>query len=388
MKSGYALEWIDLLISVTLAKEEADWSHLTPDYVETLKQRAAKEKEGIRMMLMRQIFNAREERVLEILIQQYQSSLVRLLDQLDKNKLLLPSLPHMKSLLEELTIVLEDLLAFIELHFTKYYNLDQAVPCTYLRINKKDWKGRLKKVDPDLKKLNNSLSSLLLKVMGSFVNASELTYRQMIYYKDLFSEVSGVFNSTSTDDYLFGRLEDSLIYLNFNHSFFIALLIRKIDDEINVLKNQEDIIEHLISYRNRIENLPVKPGACYNISLPAVTESLLRWISFHVNKPIFKLSNDSIQSMEKKQVNDDKVNLSVSVAMLGLFIRLLTEEEIITTKNQADLIRFFASNFTTPKQDKISSDSLYGSYFKPLPGTIRMMNDCLSRIQHLLNKNF
>lgn len=283
MKSEYALEWLDILISVTLNKKTEAGSQLTPEYAEMLKQKVRNQREEIRFMLMHQIFNVREERMLEILIQQYQSSLVRLIDQLENERRYLSTLEHIKSLTEEIGNVLEDLLSFIELYFTKYYNLEQTVPASYLTINKRGWSGQFKKVKPALEKINTSLGSLLLKIMATYVNASQLTFRQMIYGKDLYQEVIKSVNYISTSNYFFTPLEDALIYLNFNHALFVAMLIQKIEQEIDNLLDQELKNNRLHFYQNELETFPIKPGASYNVSLPAVTASLGQWINFQIN---------------------------------------------------------------------------------------------------------
>ena len=83
MRSEYSLGWLDQLVTVTLGEENGN---LSEQQVEEYKQRAEREKERIRLKLMHQVFSAGEEKKLEVLIPQYQRSLIRLLSVLDKNK--------------------------------------------------------------------------------------------------------------------------------------------------------------------------------------------------------------------------------------------------------------------------------------------------------------
>ena len=113
----------------------------------------------------------------------------------------------------------------------------------------------------------------------------------------------------------------------------------------------------LLFYQHSVEQQPLKPGRILYERLPSVSYSIGTWVEYQLKCLQPEFNNDMIQTMEKQEA--DKVHLSVSVAMLGLFVRLLREEEIIVNNNQAELIRFFAAHFTTTRQSIISAVIVY-----------------------------
>ena len=375
MRSEYSLGWLDQLVTVTLGEENGN---LSEQQVEEYKQRAEREKERIRLKLMHQVFSAGEEKKLEVLIPQYQRSLIRLLSVLDKNKTLSFGL---KSFIKHL---IEELLFFIEHYFIKYFDTEQVVPSSYLKTHKKKWRLWQLEWGVDVEK-EEGLYCLVREVGLWFLSAGELSYRQMAYADDLFRLPGTEAVVSSEEPGLFDPLSQLLIYLNFNHSGFVAYLVRQLKKSLEGEGVQEKRAK-LLFYQHSVEQQPLKPGRILYERLPSVSYSIGTWVEYQLKCLQPEFNNDMIQTMEKQEA--DKVHLSVSVAMLGLFVRLLREEEIIVNNNQAELIRFFAAHFTTTRQSIISADSLYGSFYKPQPGTVRMMRDCLARLQNTLHKKF
>ena len=81
------------------------------------------EKEMIKSYLKQEVFTFQEEKRLELFVQQYQSALIRLANEVFNfnNK----DLPALNALAENYLQAITDLLFFIENYFTRYFNLTQ-----------------------------------------------------------------------------------------------------------------------------------------------------------------------------------------------------------------------------------------------------------------------
>ena len=75
------------------------------------------EKERIRLQIMEEVFNAREERTLELLIDKYQSVFIRLIDQLYTYQQTNKKQQEYKLLSKALYGYLNELLYFLQIHF-------------------------------------------------------------------------------------------------------------------------------------------------------------------------------------------------------------------------------------------------------------------------------
>ena len=388
MKYQYVFEWLDQLISVTLHPENKTNAGLKEDAIMSLKRKVEEEMVNIQSTLKKEIFCIKNERALELRVEQYQTTLIRLLDQVYQQEKNCPIL--LVGLYNTLKETLEHLLHFIEHHFHRYFNQSQRVPLTYWQISKNHLLQQSKKIDA----LYNSGTSdvqtvpIVMRALQPLLNSKDaITYRQKAYLETLFTQVLTL-EVNSSSDKLFTPLQELLIYLNFNHAEIISSLVKQLEDRTSAFPTHEEKTASLHYCMKYIRQLPLKPGFSLFPDLPPVQTFLLEWIEFELD---YLQSQSQLTTMHiptPTDEKDSKIQLSVSVAMLGLFLRLLTEEGIITNKNQSELVRFFATHCTTTRQSEISSDSLYGSYFKPQPGTVRMMKECLLRMQGLLHKKF
>lgn len=380
--SDYALEWFDHLITEILAAREGADAELTGEKIIEYSNRAQQRRERIRLMLTRQLFSLKEERMLEALVGQYQSCLVMLLDRLDgysKEQ----RTPEFRQLIASLSAILQDLLHFIETYFSKYFDMRKPVPRFYLLLQQKAWRQPSKEF-PEKSGEDEMLLASVQRACQFFLGASTLSYQQLQYGKAFFEAVGQPATPQEKEIDAFSPLESSLIYLNFNDALFQAYLIKKIEAMYSGVEEPSEQAQRLQLAYLVFRQIGPKPGFIFNEELPSLQETVKQWVNFQTNK----LNQTMNEPQARVEGEGDKIQLSVSVAMLGLFVRLLAEEKIITTSNQSALIRFFASSFATSKQSSISAESLYGSYFKPQPGTVKMMNECLLRLQQCLRKKF
>lgn len=388
MKYQYVFEWLDQLISVTLHPENKTNAGLKDEAILSLQRKVEEEMVNIQSTLKKEIFCIKNERALELRVAQYQTTLIRLLDQVYQQKKNCPIL--LEGLYNTLKETLEHLLHFIEHHFDRYFSQDQRVPLTYWQISKKHLLQQSKKIGSlyHTGTIDVQIVPIVMRALQPLLNSKDaITYRQKAYLETLFTQILTL-EVNSSSDKLFTPLHELLLYLNFNHAEIVSFLVKGLEDSTSTIATHEEKRAKLHYTMQYIRQLPLKPGFSLFPDLPSVQTFLLEWIEFELDYLESQSQPTTMHIPTPTDEKDSKIQLSVSVAMLGLFLRLLTEEGIITNKNQSGLVRFFATHCTTTRQNEISSDSLYGSYFKPQPGTVRMMKECLLRMQGLLHKKF
>ena len=85
MCGKYILEWLDSLITVSLNPVKTDCATVTDDQIKTILIKMAEEKTKFQSLLKNHVFRLTKEKQVELLIKQYHSALVILLDQALEN---------------------------------------------------------------------------------------------------------------------------------------------------------------------------------------------------------------------------------------------------------------------------------------------------------------
>ena len=81
----YPLEWLDLLVMVTLNPTKTDVKALTQEQAERIESRLSDEILHLQSLIKSQVFFINKEDEIGLLIKQYHASLIALLDQTIRN---------------------------------------------------------------------------------------------------------------------------------------------------------------------------------------------------------------------------------------------------------------------------------------------------------------
>lgn len=108
----------------------------------SLRQLVMDEVNRIKQTLMYEVFDFEDERHLERYIQYHQQALIRLMDRADI--LLQAEDVERKEYFQVFYKALEELLSFIERHFTKYLDQDAKAPEGYLTLARKDARANIR----------------------------------------------------------------------------------------------------------------------------------------------------------------------------------------------------------------------------------------------------
>ncbi len=384
-----AIEKIMQFITTTVHPNNTVNLNLSETGLKSLLDTFLSEIEDIKRHLVASLFDLEKQSDVESLVQNYQSVIIKLLNDLYSYQLNHNNNKSLLSFYISINSSLSDILTYIEKYFSIHFNIDEKVPDIYYLIYSKDFEQQLSELNLQLK--NKSVDQELISIINSAYsftsndsNKHTFTYRNIIYLKELISELTGVV----LDKSLHKSARDVLLYLNFNKLEFFKYLVDNLQEEYNKVKTSEAKLELLQYQRKLFRQMHTKPNFALFFELPSIKEQVLYWIEEEINF-VESQNKEAEQLPEKKeteQKTESKISVTLSVGQLGYLIRILTLGKVITNNNQSDIIRIFASNFRTYKTEEISYGSLYGKYFKPEPAAIREVKDVLLRLINLMNK--
>jgi hypothetical protein len=121
--------------------------------------------------------------------------------------------------------------------------------------------------------------------------------------------------------------------------------------------------------------------------MPTIKEQVGTWISEELlyldkQKELMILGDGS----EDEPPNHEKIQTTLSVADLSLFVKLLLESKMISNKNPSELMRLVARNFKTDRNDDISENSIRNKYYTVESGTLTSMREAMEGLIKLVKQ--
>ncbi|HRI20482.1 MAG TPA: hypothetical protein PLA68_05990 [Panacibacter sp.] len=389
----YVLEKVNTLINETIDPDKINMSGSTEKNLQELSSFALSEKEDIKKNLISEAFTMNKQKQVKLFIENNQASLIQLSDismgyvnscnEKQKPK----QTEALKRFYCSITEHLTDLLFFIERNFKKYFNEDLQIPLLYKNIAVKEFSEQVKMIRNQclLHSTENQLLTIALLPVEKFITEDKcITFRQLYYLKELMYELFQIDTSTCSNN-ANELLSDTLFSLNFNSKDFVDYITLHINADIQDLQTSEDQIEKL-NWHLKMNNLQhIRPSMALHPSLNTVKDQVAQWIE----KELFitGLKHKSHSSSELSNAPQEfKLNISISVAVLGFLIKLLIAAGIITNTNHSEIIRFFAKHCRTSKQEDISFESLYNKYHVAGLGAVNITKELLRRLVNLIDK--
>ncbi|WP_207423763.1 hypothetical protein [Desertivirga brevis] len=279
---------------------------------------------------------------------------------------------------------LEDLQKHIENSHNNLLPLDASFPFNHfseLLISKA---GAVNQILQDVKQhpfLNDGLKSVLAGFLESFNSdkASTCTYRKVFYFISFQSGLSEVINEKEGA----GRTVEEAVYAflfvrNFNSPDFYAHYVSRVEkrlEDIGIYKDQAFYLLHEIKTVKQYpyfftenyepESTDIKTAACNYL------REELQYIK----------ESESLGSAEFRRGDEGNpyyFHVSMTVAQLNLFFRLMLDSGIIITKRKSQLFQFIANDIGTIRKDNLSVRSIKNKAYGPDKKTVLKVK------QHLL----
>jgi hypothetical protein len=369
----YELDTVERILHALLDKEPFDFA-LENDTVPLL----IAEIEKVKKNFIHEVFNFDDEVHLQRYIQFHQQELIRIIDSL-----------HRKDSSIDAIHLIEDLLDFIERHFTSYFNQNVKAPERYIAItgaaildvtNEYQEALAVHKVEPNL----ISLVLAPLRKFSEHTSSGRVTYREIMYAKELSKEIKKMLRIGSF------RLDDSirnlLLYMNYNAIGYFNYYTRYLQEQVKTLESRPEKIEKLSYFLKTINQTQVKPGVAYHPVYPSLKEQVVDWISEEISyeEKVFQLTQKKLVAAGPLPA-DFKVQIDMSLSQLAYILRVFIEAKIVQTKNLSEVLRFFAKYYQV-KNQKIAYESLRVRYYNPEESIRKSVRSILLQLVDLINK--
>jgi hypothetical protein len=373
MRGRYTLEWLDSLITISLNPEKTDVSAISDQEIKSIVPRLSEEKNKQKSLLINYVFGLTDEKHIELLLKQYHSALVVLLDQaLENNKNSPDNRPVLKSITNELIECVNELLSFIEVRFSNYICRDERVPITYHSVKKEELKPRLERLKVIFRKknVNDEIKSILLNCFNSFINrpkeAVPVTFQEVAYINELLEGIE-LLEEPAKTKHVYSPLDELLIYLNFNCKCYINYFRKNIEEKINSQENISDKIDKLLFYFKEFNQMYRRSGVALHPRENDLKDELGNWFT----QEILYLEKKTQQSAVPMEANTErieqrktiaqenhKVLCALSTDQTALILRAAAELGILKARSLNEMFKTIVPHLSTPFKENLSYDSM------------------------------
>ena len=374
----------DTLISTTLNPSKANLTSLTDESIQILTNQSEEEAERVKSLLIESIIDKPKIRDKQQFVQVNQAILIRLLDKLHLYRQTEGISEKIIDFYNSISEHLESTLNFIEDFFGNYFDRNEKVPVSYLKISIEELCRQLEKLKKIIEangKIDSSLSDILINNFNEFCKngLKGVTYNELMYQKDLLNELL-------TDKTLESEqsIREVLFYFNFNDDDYVAYLYQKLNVLTEPLNSKAEKIAALRYEQKNINQLTTKLSSQLTANMPSLKEQVNQWIEEEIK--FLESEQTLVKPLKPETESEEKIQTSLSVAKVALLIRLMVLDKVITNRVVAHALRMVARTFATAHRENISYGSLETKYHNPDRGTISAVKDMLFRWINILSK--
>jgi hypothetical protein len=359
-----------------------------------VREKVKNEVERIKQTLVYEVFSFEDERHLERYIQYHQQALIRLMD---KAAVLLtidnPGDLNQKNLFQIFYNALDELLSFVERHFTKYFDQDAKAPQGYISIARKEAKTNLKKLQKILgnKKADSRLIDLMLHVLKKIMDRNPevvVTYRNVMYAKEVQKELFRLLENQSIED-INEELRQIMYYLNYNSTKVLTYHAHYISGLLDSIEIRAEKIEKLSFALKKINQAQVKPGIAYNQHASPLKSQLSNYITEELDyqERLQQLTIKSPGPPDDNLFQGFKLKFEASVSQLAYLIKVFMGIKLILNNNLTQILQFLVRFVITKKSETISYGSFRSKFYNVESGTKESVRNMLVTMINYIDKN-
>jgi hypothetical protein len=382
----YELKELDRLFST---EEDRTNKQATQDA--TLGESIRIEVERIKKTLTYEVFNFEDERHLERYIQYHQQALIHLLDRSDA--LRQTEKNEEKEYYRIFYDAFDELLSFIERHFTKYFDQDAKAPEGYLSLARKDTRINIKKLQKVLaaKDADVKLVNLILHILRKIIDQKAdkaTTYRKVMYAKEVQKEL---FRLTESEDQtnINEELRQIMYYLNYNSIKVLTYHAHYISALLDNTETRTEKIEKLSLILKNINQAQVKPGIGYNLHASSLKNQLNEYISVEIeyHERLQQLTNRPPEPPSDNLLSGFKLKFEASVSQLAYILKVLIDTKIILNNNLSQVLHFLVRFVITKRSESISYGSIRSKFYNVETGTKESVRTMLASMIQYIDKS-
>ena len=371
MSEGYALEWMDTLITVKLNPAKSKLSSIQEEDISNLRTQIKTERDRVMGTIKSLVFSMESETKIAFGIKQFHSSLIALLDQAMRNKICNTRYPDLKQILNELIRCISELLVFIEGRFIDFLDINGIVPTAYFNIIKKEL---LKRIDAIHDRLIIDFQiqpaiEIIIQSLVNFLNYSpdehSFTFQEIRYIKELCKELDQI--EITENKKVFSQMDELLISWNFNDVRYIANLTERLSQLVSSQEKAEDRIESLLYYFKSFKQLHRKQSVVFNSKYANLNDEICNWFFQEILYLEKKMRLSVIPLHEHTELTRSKANpekpkqkvmCMLSTDQTGLILRATDELRILVSKSMNEVFKTIVPHLSTPYKEDLSYDGM------------------------------
>lgn len=230
--------------------------------------------------------------------------------------------------------------------------------------------------------IEKKLYHLIEREFLLFINKKEINQYEVDYIWNLIRQIANLELADTSE------LIDILFINEFNTRSFFDFYSNDLNSRLNDIPNLHDQLLTIIAEQDRFNGLAgrkIKMFPCH-VSSEDHFKTLLSNKERHLKQLIDlrRVVNQDEQFSKSKH----RLKIFLSVAQLGLFIRLFVEKGLLAKENIGDQFTFFASHFSTPQAPFISAESLRKKSTDVEFATAQKLKAHLIGMLNWLNENY
>ncbi|QGY45746.1 hypothetical protein GM418_19340 [Maribellus comscasis] len=292
---------------------------------------------------------------------------VSMLEQALQNQTQTFKYPQLNTTLNKLVICINEILSLIENRFTVFIDPNERIPKPHYESVKKELLQRILAIE---KQLNcypafKSAAEIMIRVLVNFLNCPpskhSVTFQEIEYIKNLCSETENIKHCER--DAVFSRLDELLIYMNFNSQHYLDSLTQRISIVINICEKKEEKMERLLYHLKIFKQVPKKMNVIFKSRQPDLKKSINNWIHQEILY-LEKKAHFSVKSTDSRNLNrllekpKQKVMCSLSTDQTGLIIRAANELRVLVAKSMSEVFKTIVPYLSTPYKKDLSYDGM------------------------------
>jgi hypothetical protein len=354
-----------------------------------------KEVECAKENLIEKVLTFRDETQLQLYVQFHQQRLIKLLDEVFLSEGAGPmsgggqhSLPHRYK-------ILEDLLAFIEVHFARYFDTSSKVPSGLIYDTQKVLARIVLSLDTSLN--DTGADPLLVKVLLDPIKrvlmlestTAKISYSRLSYIGRIHKELSNVFERMDSASSINDELRLVLLSINFNSRKSRAYFIQYIDRELGTVETRIEKIEILSLLLKQVNQVPVARGVGYHEHLASLKSQVKNYVAAELayRERFKEHCPDRNATVLLPTLGDFRIKFELSVPQLAFLVRLLLKVGVISNENVSELLRFIARHSVTKRSEEISVGSLRTKFYEVESATMDSVKRLLLQATNAIGRN-
>ncbi len=297
-------------------------------------------------------------------------------------------------LLWELGRGILNILEYLKFHFKKYFDNASTVPYALICILKDNIGNHRKNIRTFMEKeeIEQTLISLVHDYLGLERRIdNDFTWQDIAYLENFISALneaalSGGQGKEIMERQLIGRL----FYLNFNHSAFYEYLAEKIKQRVEVKETFKERKRELLDILRLYQGLPVRRTRICNPGLPGIRSAITSHIKLEIDyvRHVQQLHSPTFPGNRGRSSSPFYFKVSLTVAQLVFFVRLLVETGTVIAENKADLNEFLVNHVGTLNKINISERSIRSKSTNPDPQTVKNVKHALISMLNQINEKY